>query len=265
MDRPIGVFDSGVGGLTVLKSLVELMPLEDYVYLGDTKNNPYGVKTPDEIRELSLNVYYKLRKLDIKMLVIACNTATVHGLKAVKEVADIPVVGVIDPGVSSALESNCQNILIIATDSTIDSNLIQDKLTHMDPKLNIEGIGCPDLVTVVEEGNAKNDIGKNTVKYYLDQADINPDCVMLSCTHFPPLSDHINEYYNNKVKLINPAQKSAEIAKTRLKEKNLLKIKDKAKKDSKIDFYTSGNIENFEKSGNVVLDGDIIISDAKQL
>lgn len=115
------------------------------------KNKPYGTKTPEEIKNLSLNAYKKLDKLGIKALVIACNTATVYGLDAIREVTDILVVGVTDPGVQATIEINGENIIVLATDATINSNIFQRKLKAFNDKLNVQGIGCPKMVQLLED------------------------------------------------------------------------------------------------------------------
>ncbi len=265
MNNRIGVFDSGVGGLTVLEALVNKMPNEKYYYFGDTKNIPYGIKTPEEIAELSVNAYRKLKELGIKILIIGCNTATVHGLSAIQDIADIPVIGVIEPGVMAATESGCNNILILATEATINSGLIQSLLKKEIKDVSIEAIGAPDMVLAVENGNSKNKKGKEAVNKYLSNTEISPDCVMLSCTHFPALEDFIIEYYtsiNKTIKIINPAEKAAELAFNELIKINHLETKS----DRDIDYFTSGDINKFINSGNLVLSGgNLIIKGARNL
>ncbi|NLW42809.1 MAG: glutamate racemase [Tissierellia bacterium] len=264
MTNRIGVFDSGVGGLTVLKALVKKMPNEKFYYFGDTKNIPYGIKTPAEIANLSVNAYKKLKDLGIKLLVIGCNTATVHGLAAIEEVADIPVIGVIEPGVMAAKENACKNILILATEATINSGLIQSLLRKEIQDVSIEGVGAPDMVLAVENGNSKNEKGKEVVDRYLNEIEISPDCVMLSCTHFPALEDFIVNYFdsiNNPIKIINPAEKAAELAFDRLMEMEQLETKG----EGEIDYFTSGDLDKFINSGNLVLSGDLIIERARNL
>jgi glutamate racemase len=264
MDRRIGVFDSGVGGLTVLKELVKKMPNEKYFYLGDTANVPYGVRESEDIARLSVDAYKKLENLGIKMLVIACNTATVHGLEAIKKVATVPVIGVIEPGVRAALDSGIENVLVLATNATVNSGLIQNMLKDSKPDINVEGIGAPEMVLAVEEGHSNDEIGEKIVNNYLDSAEINPDGVMLSCTHFPALEHFVVDYYKKKGKdicIINPAKNCAE------ETFDILDGKGELRKTGEcdIDFYATGDIDKFIYSGNMVLGGDIIIEEAKNL
>lgn len=264
MDKRIGVFDSGVGGLTVLKSLVEKMPNEDFYYFGDTKNVPYGPRTPEDIGNLSVNAYKKLKELGIKMLVIGCNTATVHGLEPIKKIADIPVIGVIEPGVLAAKEKKCKNIVILATDATINSGLIQSLLKEEIDNPNIQGIGAPDMVMAVENGDSSNERGREAVNKYLNKIDIDPDCIMLSCTHFPALEHFIKDFdkFKNKgIEIINPAEKVAESAFKILKDSGNLK----SDGVGKIDYFTSGDLDKFMESGNLVLNGALLIKETNSL
>lgn len=262
----IGVFDSGVGGLTVLKELVKYMPNEDFYYFGDTKNVPYGVKTSEEIGKLSVEAYKKLKELGIKLLVIACNTATVHGLDAIKEVADIPVIGVIKPGVMAAEKQQCGDIIVLATEATISSEVIQNSLKENIPGVKVQGIKAPDMVMAVEEGNSNNDIGRKIVYSYLDKGKFDPDGVMLSCTHFPALEHFVRDYYEEKgidICIINPAETASKIAREKLEEMG--KLKDEVEKPGQITYFTSGDKERFINSGNMVLDNDLKISEVKSL
>ncbi len=265
MEKKIGVFDSGVGGLTVLKSLVEILPNESYVYFGDTGNIPYGPKTTDEIAELSVEAYKKLKEFDVKMMVIACNTATIHGLEAIRKVADIPVIGVIDPGVDTVIESGCRDVLIIGTDATVNSKAIENKLLDKDSTLNIEGIGCPDMVLAVEDGNSNNEKGRAAVEKYLSMASKTPGCVLMACTHFPALEKHILDYYNErgeKVLAVNPAKKTAETAKEILESTDQLS---ESKEKGTVEFYSSADQEKFTSSGNIILGESVTIEETKEI
>lgn len=264
MEKRIGVFDSGVGGLTILKALVDFMPNEKFYYFGDTKNVPYGTKTPEEIAELSVEAYKKLKSLGIKFLVIGCNTASIHGLKAIEEIADIPVVGVIGPGVIAAREKGLKKILILATDATIDSGVLQSLLKENNEGVKVEGIGSPDMVMAVENGNSHNEEGRKATYKYLDMASIEPDCVLLSCTHFPALTKFVADYFEEKgrsVCILSPADKCAEIAKNALEKLGQLNEIG----ELEIDYFCSGDLRKFEDSGNILLDGDLVVREVKSL
>lgn len=265
MEKRIGVFDSGLGGLTVLKELVKEMPDENYYVFGDTANMPYGVRESQDICNLTESGFNKLNSLGIKALVIACNTATVHGIENLQKKTNIPVIGVIEPGVISAIDMNCENILILATEATVDSGLIQRLLKERNPNINVEGVGAPDMVLAVENGESRTDKGREVVYKYLDKASINPDCVMLSCTHFPALEHFVIEYYKEKeidIKTVNPAKKCAELVKEALESKNEL---NKSNDKGLIEFYTSGDAKKYTEEGNSVLGGEIVIKETKNL
>lgn len=265
VEKRIGVFDSGVGGLTVLKELVKIMPYENFYYFGDTANVPYGVKSSDELAKLSVDAYKKLEELGIKLLVIGCNTATVHGLKAIEKVANVLVIGVIEPGILSAKKQGCAKVIVLATEATINSNVIQNLLKETNEDIVVQGIGAPDMVMAVERGNTRNEKGREIVYRYLDQGEFDPDGVMLSCTHFPALEHFIRDYYQEKgldVTIIDPAEMVSKIAVSRLEEMGKL---NKGKKKGQITYYTSGDKDRFKESGNKVLDGDLIISEVHEL
>lgn len=256
--RPIGVFDSGVGGLTVFSVLKENLTDENFIVLGDTKNNPYGVKTPEEIGDLSVNAYKKLKEFDIKAMVIGCNTATVYGLDKIKEIADIPIIGIIDPGVSQVLKHRPKNLLILATQATVNSGQIQKKLEDED--INIEAIACPDMVKAVESGDAKNEKGYEVVKKYLDQATIDEDAVLLACTHFPAMTGNIKKYYEEKnkdVTVINPADGALDFVKDEIEPGGV--------DDPYVKYFTTGDPDTFRKSGNIVLGGKFEIEEVHHI
>jgi glutamate racemase len=263
-EKRIGIFDSGVGGLTILKPMVSLMPNEKFYYFGDTKNVPYGTKSPKEIAKIGVEAYKKLRKLGIKMLVIGCNTTSIYGIKAIKEIADVPIIELIHPGVLAVKECGCKNILLLATEATINSGSIQSLLKKEIDDVKVEGIATQDMVITVENGNSNNEEGKKVVHRYLDMVTIRPDSVLLSCTHFPALSKFIADYFNNKgidVNIISPAEKCAEIAKEKLKE--IGKLTEFG--NLSIEYFCSGDLEKFTKSGNILLDDDLIIKNVKKL
>lgn len=265
MSKKIGVFDSGLGGLTVLKELQREMPEEDFYIFGDTKNMPYGIRPGDEIEELTFSAFEKLKEKGLKAFVIACNTATVYGLDKVKSSTQMPVVGVIEPGVMEALDNDLEKVLVLATEATIKSGLIQKLLKEQKPSIEVEGIGAPEMVLAVEKGLANTEEARKIVYSYLDQASIDPDGVMLSCTHFPALENFIVDYYKEKgkdIKIINPARKCAQIIKKELKEKGLLQDSDHK---GQVEFYTSGDLDTYKKIGNLILSNSLKIDEVENL
>lgn len=265
MNKKIGVFDSGLGGLTVLKELYKAMPAEDFYIFGDTKNVPYGTRPGEEIESLSYSAFKKLENLGLKAFVIACNTATVYSLEKISKSTDIPVVGVIEPGVMSALENDLEKVLVLATEATIRSGLIEKLLNEGKPSIEVEGIGAPKMVLAVENGLGKSEEGRQIVYSYLNQVKIDPDGVMLSCTHFPVLQDFVVDYYKEKgkdIKIIDPAKKCAEIIKEELERQGMLAP---AEYQGSVEFFSSGDLESYKKIGNVILGDTLTINEVKNL
>lgn len=265
MNKKIGVFDSGLGGLTVLKELYKAMPDEDFCIFGDTKNVPYGIRPGDEIESLSYAAFKKMEQMGLKAFVIACNTATVYSLKKISSSTDIPVIGVIEPGVISALENDLEKVLVLATEATIRSGLIEKLLKEGKPSIEVEGIGAPKMVLAVENGLGHSEKGRKIVYSYLDQAKIDPDGVMLSCTHFPVLQDFVVDYYKERgkdIKVIDPAKKCAEIIKGELAREGMLTSE---KDKGKVEFFTSGDLDSYKKIGNVILGDTLTINEVKNL
>ena len=210
----IGIFDSGVGGLTVFKEIAKEFPNTDIYYLGDTARVPYGNKSKETIIRYSLECGEFLRSLNIDVLVIACNTASSYALPILKKYLDIPVIGVILPGVKTALkETKNKKIGVIGTTATIRSNSYKRLLLESDNSLQIFQKPCPLFVPLVEEGMLNNHIAKLVVKEYLDEL-INKgiDTLILGCTHYPLLKDTIKFLYPN-IKIVDSSKATAQFLK----------------------------------------------------
>jgi glutamate racemase len=195
-----GVFDSGVGGLTVVKSLLENQIFEDIIYYGDTARVPYGSKDKNTIIRYCLEALEYFENYNIDMLIIACNSASAFALDELKKIASIPVVGVIDSGIlalKSKIKNKNSNILVIGTNATIKSNLYKNGLKNIGFK-NIISIATPLLVSLVEEEILDGDIVDATLKHYFKDIK-NIDAVILGCTHFPLLEDKISNYFNGAI------------------------------------------------------------------
>ncbi|RXJ56459.1 glutamate racemase [Candidatus Marinarcus aquaticus] len=191
----VGVFDSGIGGLTVVKSLIEHKLFEEIIYYGDTARVPYGAKDKNTIIRYSLEALEFFKNFDIDMLIVACNTASAFAIQDLKEVASIPVVGVIQPGVlavQNRLENKESNILVIATKGTIQSNRYQNELHALGYK-NINAIQTGLFVPIVEEGIFEGEVLDATLKHYFNGIK-GVDAVILGCTHFPLIADKIASY-----------------------------------------------------------------------
>lgn len=187
--RPIGVFDSGMGGLTVLSELVLSLPAEQFLYLGDTARVPYGSRSPRTVLRYSLEIASFLEGHNIKMLVVACNTATAHALEDLKKRMSVPVVGVIEPGVRALLSrTKTGKVGVIGTRSTIKSGAYERAIQSADPSVSVVSQACPLLVPIVEEGWMNKEFSRLAVREYLTgMSESGVDAVVLGCTHYPLL------------------------------------------------------------------------------
>lgn len=229
-NRPIGMFDSGVGGLTVFKEVKKQLPNENIVYLGDTKRFPYGSKSKESIIELTKQGIEFLIGQNVKLIVIACGTATSQALEEVKKIYSIPIIGIINSTVEY-LEHKYRDkepqIGVIATKGTIRSNGWQNKIELLMPKAKIKTMGCPLLAPMAEEGWTDNKIAELTVKEYLKNIK-NVDALILGCTHYPLFQKIIKREMGRGVEIINTGEKIAQNLTTYCK-KIILIVKIKGK------------------------------------
>ncbi|MBE3604167.1 glutamate racemase [bacterium] len=217
--RPIGVFDSGIGGLTVLKELIALLPGEDFVYLGDTARLPYGSKSNEVIVRYSReNTEFLLAK-GIKMLVVACNTSSAVALEEIARGTMAPVIGVIEPGAAAAAAaSRSGKIGVIGTEATIASGAYTRAIQKLRPRAEIYTRACPLLVPLVEEGWTDNDVAERTVAYYLESLKASGiDTLLLGCTHYPLLRTMFARVLGPRVKIVDSATATATAVRARLK------------------------------------------------
>jgi glutamate racemase len=216
--RPIGVFDSGIGGLTVLKALVDLMPGEDFIYLGDTARLPYGTKSAEVIVRYSKeNTKFLLAK-GIKMLVVACNTSSAVALEEIARDTIVPVAGVIEPGARAAVRASRNGkIGVIGTEATIASGAYTHAIQQLRPRAEIYTRACPLLVPLVEEGWTDNEIAGRTVAYYLESLKASGiDTLLLGCTHYPLLHGLFERVLGNGVRIVDSATATAAAVRERL-------------------------------------------------
>ena len=192
-NRPIGMFDSGVGGLTVYKEIKKKMPNQKIIYVGDTKRFPYGSKTKENIIEASKECINFLLKKDVKEIIIACGTATSQALEAVQETFDIPINGIINPTVNYVKEKGYKKIGVIATRGTIESNAWEKHLKKAINDVNVYNQACPLLAPMAEEGWTENEIAELTIKEYLKNFG-ELDALILGCTHYPLFENIIKKY-----------------------------------------------------------------------
>jgi glutamate racemase len=207
--RPIGVFDSGVGGLTVLAELRRRLPAESTVYLGDNARAPYGPRSADEVRAFTLESVAWLLGQDVKLLVLACNTATAQAQPMVRELAAVPVLGVVRPGaLSAAASSRARHVGVIATAGTVASGAYPTAIGEADPALIVTQLACPELVPMVEAGQLSGPVAEATVRGYLGDlfgADRQIDTLLLGCTHYPLLRPLIEKVAGPRVAVVDSA------------------------------------------------------------
>jgi glutamate racemase len=208
---PIGAFDSGVGGLTVVQAMRELLPNEDILYLGDTARVPYGNKSPETIIRYSRENLAYLRAHRVKAVVVACNTASAHALHVLQKESDVPVIGVIAPGVEAALTaSRNRRIGIIGTQGTIQSEAYQGLLRKLEPEVVITAVAAPLLVSLVEEDWLSHPATRLILEEYLaPMKAARVDTVVLACTHYPLLKALARELLGPDVTLVDSAQNAA--------------------------------------------------------
>lgn len=255
---PIGVFDSGVGGLTVAREIMRNLPKEDIVYFGDTARVPYGSKSKDNIIRYSRQIIHFLKTQDVKAIVIACNTASALALDAVKDELDIPIIGVVEPGARAALaETKTKRIGIIGTEATVRSSMYEKLIQSEDPEVEVIAKACPLFVPLVEEGFKKHKVMDEIIDYYLAsllEADV--DTLILGCTHYPLLRSKIREYVGDKITLINPAYETAMDLKKILKEYDM-ENPDIEGDHGSYSFYVSDAADKFKQFANTILPYDI--------
>ncbi|MCB5258562.1 MAG: glutamate racemase [Candidatus Cloacimonetes bacterium] len=248
MKQPVGIFDSGVGGLTVYKAIKKALPEENIIYFGDTARVPYGPKSENTIIKYSLqNARFLLQK-NIKILVVACNTSSALALPELEKITNIPVIGVIQPGAKLAAESTLNNrIGVIGTEGTIRSEAYNKAIKAILPEAEIFSYACPLFVPLVEEGWIQHPATKLIAEQYLSYfKDKNIDTLVLGCTHYPLLKSLIDEIMEHKVKLIDSADAIA------LHLKTLLPVEEH--NEPGIDrFYVSDNEAKFSEIAEYIL------------
>ena len=221
---PIGAFDSGMGGLTVVKELMQQLPNEQIIYYGDTARVPYGDKSKETILTYARQIMNFLVDQGVKAIIVACNTVSAVALEDLKNEFDIPVIGVVKPGAKAAAEATRNNrIGVIATRATINSGIYKDFLCRTDPKITVFQQACPLFVPLVEEGWTDDEITDLIIHRYLDDLLKNDiDSLVLGCTHYPLLRDRIQMAVGDPVTLVNPAFESSREFKYVLEENGLM-------------------------------------------
>jgi glutamate racemase len=261
--RPIGVFDSGVGGLTVLKAIRELMPSEDLVYLGDTARLPYGTKSPASIERYASQAVAKLQQEDIKLLVIACNTASAVALDTLSEqLLPLPVIGVVEPGAAAAVsERPGGNHLVLATEATVQLGAYRRAIEHSDPDAQVRELACEMLVSLAEEGWTTGPIAEAIVSRYLEAGQgggFRPDSIILGCTHFPLLLPAISNVVGQDVAIVDSASTTATRVRDRLGDEQLLAGREGS---GRLRLLATDGATRFARVGGRFLDAELAYSD----
>ncbi len=253
-EAPIGVFDSGIGGLTVAREIMRNLPSEKIVYFGDTARLPYGNKSKETIIRFSRQITRFLIRQDVKAIVIACNTASAFALETIKKEINIPVIGVIDAGaaVAASVTKN-HRVGVIGTVGTISSGIHAEHLHRLDPEIEVIGKACPLFVPLAEEGWLDDPVTEAVAHRYLDslkEKDI--DTLILGCTHYPLLRNLIGRVMGSHVRLVNPAYETALELKQLLEDRNML-CSSADTEEFPYRFFVSDLAEEFKKFANSIL------------
>lgn len=252
---PIGVFDSGVGGLTVAREIMRQIPNEKIVYFGDTARVPYGSKSKDTVTKYSKQIVRFLRTQNVKAIVIACNTASAYALDEIEKEIDIPIIGVVRPGAKVAVEATRNGkIGVIATEGTINSQIYSTYIKQINENVNVIGKACPLFVPLVEEGLLVDPVTDEIAMRYLSELiDRDIDTLILGCTHYPLIRSTVGKIMGDKVTLVNPAYETARELKELLENEDLLNKREIELGENKYRFFVSDGAEKFKRFANSAL------------
>ncbi len=258
-DLPIGVFDSGVGGLTVLKAIREALPTENLVYLGDTARLPYGTKSPASISRYACQATTHLQEDNIKLLVVACNTASAVALEALREqMHPLPVIGVVEPGAQAAIRAHPGGRhLVLATEATVRLGAYRTALLDQDPGATVTELACELLVSLAEEGWNDGAIAESILRRYLaelDKSARHPDSVILGCTHFPLLRDTFTAVFDPDVSIVDSASTTAVAARELLESSALLNGQSR---EGSLKLLATDGVTRFARVGGQFLGHDL--------
>jgi len=257
-NRAIGVFDSGVGGLTVLKEISRQLPGESLIYFGDSGRAPYGTKSRETVVKYTQQDVRFLMSHNIKMMVIACNTMSAYGYETVKKMVDIPIIEVIGAGARAAVaQTKNKKVGVIGTNATINSGAYMKAIKELDGSITVIQKACPLFVPLVEEGKDwwDNDIAFDIAERYLtDLKESGVDTLVLGCTHYPLLENVISRVMGENVTLVSSAREVARVVKKLIYDNN---IQSDANSAVEYRYYTSDSVEKFEPLCSTILDMDV--------
>ncbi len=254
-EAPVGVFDSGVGGLTVAREIMRQIPNERIVYFGDTARVPYGSKSKETITKYSRQIVHFLQEQRVKAIVVACNTASAYAMEEIERELDIPVLGVVKPGAKVAAEvTRNGRVGVIGTEGTIKSQIYTTYIKEMNPEIVVQGKACPLFVPLVEEGFWKDPVTDEIAARYLGSLiDSDIDTLILGCTHYPLIRSTLGRIMGEKVTLVNPAYETARELKELLTAENLLNKKGQGLGNNRYRFYVSDMADKFQIFANSIL------------
>ncbi len=252
---PIGVFDSGVGGLTVVREIMRQIPNESICYFGDTARVPYGSKTKETVTKFSRQIVRFLKTHQVKTIVIACNTASAYALDELEKEIDIPIIGVVRPGAKVAAEvTKNGKIGVIATEATIGSQIYNRYIQAINNNVTIYGKACPLFVPLVEEGLWQDPVTDEIAKRYLSELiDIGIDTLIMGCTHYPLIRSTIGRVIGEDVTLVNPAYETALELKAMLQVRGLLNQEAPKLGSNQYQFYVSDAAGKFKQFANSII------------
>ncbi len=254
-NSPIGVFDSGVGGLTVAREIMRQLPNERIVYFGDTARVPYGNKSKETVMKYSRQIVNFLLTQQVKAIVVACNTASAYALDELEQEVDIPIIGVVRPGAKAAIEATKNGkIGVIATEATINSGIYNRYIEKNDRSVKIVGKACPLFVPLVEEGLWEDPVTDEIARRYLTELiDSDIDTLILGCTHYPMIRSTVGRIMGKQVTLVNPAYETARELKELLLEKGLESEHRPGLGTELYRFFVSDAADKFQRFANSIL------------
>ena len=258
-EAPIGVFDSGVGGLTVAREIMRQIPQERIVYFGDTARVPYGSKSIDTLIRYTRQIIRFLKTRGVKAIVVACNTASAVALEAVRYELDIPIIGVVRPGAKVAVAATKnKKIGIIGTEATVNSGMYVKLIQQMEPEAQVIGKACPLFVPLVEEGWTKDSVTEEVARRYLaDLQKSEIDTLILGCTHYPLLRHMVGDIMGQSVTLVNPAYETALELRGLLEKEGIANDGDHGAFDNPYEFFVSDAADKFKIFANSILPCDV--------
>lgn len=254
-DRPVGVFDSGVGGLTVAREIMRQMPNEKIIYFGDTARVPYGSKSGDTVTRFSRQIVRFLETQHVKAIVVACNTACAYAMDTLEQEVELPIIGVVRPGarVAARVTKNGQ-VGVIGTEGTIGSGIYPEFIHKIDPAIRVTGKACPLFVPLVEEGLWEDPVTDEIATRYLSELiDIGIDTLILGCTHYPLIHSTVGRIMGEHVRLVNPAYETAVGLQKLLEEQDLLRTDAPVLGEDRYQFYVSDAADKFKRFANSII------------